>query len=130
MDRIGERINIIIKEKGINQSILAKKLGVTSSAINTICAGKSKPSGSTITALCNLYNINETWLRTGDGDMYAPITRSQEIARIVANLNAAEDPLILKLAELITELDAGQIRMIKDMVKKLADAVDNENAGE
>ena len=34
--------------------------------------GRAVPSNSTIQNICKTFNVNEQWLRTGEGEMFAP----------------------------------------------------------
>ena len=79
MEPICVRINKLISVLGINQATFAKKLRIASSSVSTMCSGKTNPSGQTITAICREWNVNEDWLRTGNGgdeNMFLPVSRS------------------------------------------------------
>ena len=54
--------------------------------------GQREPSDRTISDICRVYGINETWLREGAGAMYVPKTREETIAELVGSaLNGSSD---------------------------------------
>lgn len=44
------------------------------------------PSDRTIADICRIYNINEQWLRTGEGEMLVKLSPSEELAAFTAQL--------------------------------------------
>ena len=49
-----------------------KRVGLSKAAISQIESGKNNLSDVAIKAICQEYGISETWLRTGEGEMYDP----------------------------------------------------------
>lgn len=54
----------------LSQEAFGKRLGVTGAAISRIENGSREPSDQIILAVCREFDVNETWLRTGDGEMF------------------------------------------------------------
>ena len=76
MSTIGERIDLLIKQKEKNRSKFAERIGVTPAYVTMLIAGKNEPSDLVITAICREFRVNEEWLRTGAGDMFVPTPAS------------------------------------------------------
>ena len=53
-----------------SQEAFAKLLGITRTAYNKYELGLVVPSDTFIQLLCTKFNIDEHWLRTGEGEMY------------------------------------------------------------
>ena len=53
----------------VTQETFAESLGTTRNAIVSYELGKVIPSDTFIQLLCTKFNINEHWLRTGEGEM-------------------------------------------------------------
>ena len=70
MSEINNRIRKIVEQSGLNKSGFAKKINVTPSHISQMCSGAKAPSDRTIADICREFNVNETWLKTGEGEMY------------------------------------------------------------
>ena len=66
---MNERMKELRKILGVSQQELADKLGLKRNTIATYEIGKASPSDRVISDLCNKYNVNEEWLRTGNGEI-------------------------------------------------------------
>lgn len=64
------RIKKVRQDAGLTQEDFAKKLGTVQNTITGYETGRRSPSGSALALICREFNVNETWLRTGQGDMY------------------------------------------------------------
>ena len=100
-----DRIKELRKSLGITQQDFANKLGLKRNTIATYEIGKATPSDRVVSDLCNKYNVNEEWLRTGEGEMFVPLNRTQQIAQLTADLFKGEkdsfkERLLLALAKL------------------------------
>ena len=67
---IGDRFKNIRKGLGLNQSELARSLGVNPSIISDIERGDKEPSKKIISALIIKYRINSNWLLTEKGEIF------------------------------------------------------------
>ena len=65
-----ERIKKIRKDAGLTQESFAQRLGIKRNTVATYETTHKIPMDTIITSICREFNINETWLRTGDGEMY------------------------------------------------------------
>ncbi|WP_297311587.1 helix-turn-helix transcriptional regulator [uncultured Oscillibacter sp.] len=68
---MNNRIAQVITALGIKKIEFAKKIGISSPFVSELCSGAKKASDRTITDICREFNVNETWLRTGEGEMFA-----------------------------------------------------------
>lgn len=80
------RIKEIRKTTGLSQAAFGEAVGVSFSAEQKWELGISVPSDAAIMNICRKFNVNEAWLRTGEGEMKAPISREQEMAELVGSL--------------------------------------------
>ena len=65
-----KRIQQIRNRLRLSQAELGVKIGLTRSGVSNLENGKRKVSNKHIKLLCSELNINESWLRTGEGDMF------------------------------------------------------------
>lgn len=115
------RIKMIRKDKKITQQKMADDLLVGKSTIEKYEYGTLNLTDRTIADICRLYGVNETWLRTGEGDMYAPASREQRIAQLVAKLFSEEtNPHMINIINVVTQMSDEQIELLIDVAKKLA----------
>ncbi len=64
------RIIAIREKKNLSQEQFAQKIGVSRNFISLVETGKRNLSDRTISNICQTFNVNETWLRTGEGEMF------------------------------------------------------------
>lgn len=126
---MNERIKEVRKSLGLTQNEFGEKLGVRGNTITNYESNSRKPSNAIISAICREFQINETWLRTGEGKMKAPMTKQAEIATITAQLFHKEetDPetynFLVELNKYLLQLDETQMQAVLDMVRKLNAAI-------
>lgn len=71
MNEMLTRLRKVFNDSGKSQTLIAQKLGVTSAYIWKILNKDNvSPRKLFIDSVCKQFNINENWLRTGQGDMY------------------------------------------------------------
>lgn len=88
------RIKTIRKNAGVTQAEFAEVLGLSRSMISQVEAGMQVFSDRSLRDICRIYGVNETWLRTGEGEPYVPKTRNDRIAEFLNEIMAEEDASI------------------------------------
>lgn len=126
---LNERILLILKDAGKKRVDLARALNISEASVSTMCSGKTNPSAQNIALICQKFGINEEWLKTGKGEMKAPLTKQAEIAEITAQLFYKEetDPktynFLVALNKTLLQLDETQMQAVLDMIRKLNAAI-------
>lgn len=69
MDDIGNKLKEYFDNKGITQSEIAEKLGVSKAYVNALFTGKRAFGKKQAEAWVNLFGLSASWLLTGEGDM-------------------------------------------------------------
>lgn len=77
------RIKELRKSLGLNQTEFGAKLGIASSTIAGYEIGARTPSDAIIKSICREYGVNETWLRTGAGEMRRSRSREAELGELI-----------------------------------------------
>lgn len=67
-----ERIKKLRRYFNLTQQEFADKLHIKRGSVATFERGNSDPSDAAVVLICKTFNVNETWLRTGKGGMFAP----------------------------------------------------------
>lgn len=65
-----DRIKKLRKALDLTQRSFAERIGMKSNTIATYEMGRATPSDPAIKSICREFNVSETWLRTGEGDMF------------------------------------------------------------
>lgn len=105
---MNSRIKMIRIKNDMTQDEFGKRIGSARNTIANYESGNRIPSNAVITSICREFNVNETWLRTGEGEMFLPIERETDIARLTMQLLTEESDsfknrLISALARLSEE---------------------------
>ena len=123
MSSINDRISMCIEKSGLNKTAFAKRLGITQPFVSKLCSGASQPSDRTISDICREFNVNETWLRTGEGDMFKPVNRDQEIADFMADILKGDSDFCAKLISIMARLSEDEWAMLEKRARELAAAL-------
>ncbi|MEK5231972.1 helix-turn-helix transcriptional regulator [Lysinibacillus sp. FSL K6-0232] len=65
-----ERIKELRKILSLNQEDFGERIGLTKSSVSNIEKGLRNVTEQHIRLLVNAFNVNENWLRTGEGEMF------------------------------------------------------------
>lgn len=110
------RIREIRKTLNLTQEQFSSKLGVKRSAISQIEKGFNQISDQMVKSICLAYNVNEDWLRTGEGNMFIE-TKDSFLDSISKQFNLEE--LDVKILESYIDLPPEKRQVIKDYLKSL-----------
>ena len=125
MDAFGERIENLIKQLGITKTKFAEKLSVSQPYISKIIISGYVPSDRLIEDICEKFNANEKWLRTGEGEMFIRRTRSETIADFMVDMLNEEEPSYKRrLIEALAELSTDEWKLLENITLKLAEKKD------
>lgn len=114
-----DRIKEVRKYFNLTQTDFGIKVGVKGNTITNYETGLRTPSDSVILSICREFNVSEDWLRTGEGDMFIPQTRSEKIAEFAGGLMKEEDSSFKKrLIEALAQLDEKDWEVLEDIAKK------------
>ena len=76
---MNQRLKALRKRLGLTQQEFSNRLGIKRNTVATYEAGKSNPSDAAVLLICREFNVNENWLRTGEGgdkNMFHPNSNS------------------------------------------------------
>ena len=118
MDNISSRVCRLIAELNMTKTSFAKALNLSQPFVSQICTGYSQPSERTILDICSKFNVNEQWLRSGEGDMFLKLSRNDEIAAYVARVMKDESAVFQQKMLLIFS------RLPPEMLKKLEEVAE------
>lgn len=69
---LDERIKKLRKVLDLTQQEFANRIGIKRNTIANYEAGRNAPIDSVVSLICREFGVNEAWLRTGEGEMFAP----------------------------------------------------------
>ncbi len=120
MNKSGERVKAIRKDQHLSQTEFGRRIGLSISEIKNIEYGLTTIKELTIPILCREFNVNENWLRTGEGEMYVPQTKRQQLASFLGEV-MYDDTLKSRIISAISDLPEEYWEMIADIATRIAE---------
>ena len=123
-------MNVRIKEVRIHncmtQQEFADKLGINRSNIANYESGTRTPVDAVVSLICRTFGVSESWLRTGEGEMFVPMTREEEIAQLVGDVIGGDNEFQKALVRFICRRTPQQLAEIEKMITELIKEIDNK----
>lgn len=131
-----ERIRQLRKELGLNQTDFGERIGVKQGSVAGYESGARTPIDAVITSICREFDVNEDWLRTGEGEMFKERSPSDEVGYYVEDLldyaghgNPFYD-MIIEMMKTYTELDEKSQAVIRNYFQSVAAGIHKEEKQE
>lgn len=86
---MNERIKKLRRALGLTQQEFADRIGSKRTTIAKYETDTNIPSSAVVSLICREFNVSETWLRTGEGEMFDQ-REENIIDRLCAELHASE----------------------------------------
>lgn len=126
------RIKQLRKELGLTQEKFAERLSMKRNTIANYEIGRNEPIDAVISLICKEYNVNEEWLRTGEGDIFKKRLPSDEVAYFVEDLleydgngNPFYD-MIIEMMKTYRELDDKSQTVIKNYFGAVKESINKK----
>ena len=118
---MNERIKAIRKHKLVNlsQEAFGQRIGITKAAISKIESGNANPSEQTLLSICREFNVNEEWLRTGNGEMFNPMSEDEELDLYVGRISGGADEFKKILIKTLCKLSEDEWDVLKKIISEM-----------
>lgn len=117
-----DRLKELRKEFGLTQEKFAERLRMKRNSIANYEIGRNKPIDAVIALICREFNVNENWLRTGEGEMLNVLTRNQIITDFLGDVIQEDGTFKKRLIEALAKMnESGWIELEKlanELIKK------------
>lgn len=121
METINARISHLRKTLKLTRAAFGEEIGVSDSVIKNIEYDKTEPKPLMIQQICKAYNVNETWLTAGEGEMFVKQSRTDEIAQFVGRtLATTEDTFQKRLIAALSKLSVEEWEVLEKLANDLA----------
>ncbi|MDR1128940.1 MAG: helix-turn-helix transcriptional regulator [Treponema sp.] len=98
-----DRIRAIRKALKLSQSEFAERLGIKGAALSMVELGKNALTEQNARLVCMTFNVNDAWLRSGKGEMFAASPYEKEFFEIYRGLMPETQRALLRLAQDLLE---------------------------
>ena len=125
---MNNRVRKVRKELGLTLEKFGKRLGVSNPAISKIENGQNNVSEQMIKSICREFNVNETWLRTGEGEMFVDMDTEDELMRWAGEVLSGSDTSFQKrFVKMLMGLNPAQWKVLEEKILELYEKQDKEN---
>lgn len=117
---MNERIKQLRKELGLTQQQFADQLGTSRANISKYEISANVPSTAIISLICRVFNVNETWLLDGSGDIFKSNDRYTDIARLTTQLlNEESDSFKNRFISMLANLNSDEWEVLEKCALEL-----------
>ena len=120
-ETIGERILLVIEANSLKRVEFARVLNINQSYVTQLIKGRNQPSDRLVEDICQKYNINERWLKTGEGEM-------RRTANPLFLKDSSLDAADREILESYIRMTPTQRQFIKDWIRNIAQTITDATA--
>lgn len=120
---IGERIKKLRRTLNLTQTVFASRIGSVQNTVTGYESGRRNPSAPVISLICREFNVNEDWLRTGEGEMFVETPEEDMFSRAAASCIKDNDVTAMEGLILWRNLPPEARRNVEEYILQLADLI-------
>ena len=116
---MNERIKELRNKLNLTQEEFGKKIGSARNTIANYETGNRNPSNAIITSICREFNVNEVWLRTGEGgegNMFTKISEDDRYSLNLGKLGITENEFVKNGVNFLAEADPEKLKVIEEFM--------------
>ena len=115
-----DRIKEARKSLGLTQDKFGERLGVGRSAISNIEAGSRGVTDQLRLSVCREFNVNEDWLRTGEGSMFSEPDEDEEITKFLGDILSDQPDFRRRLVSVLARMTPDEWALLEAKIRELA----------
>lgn len=116
---MNNRIKKIRQATKLNQTEFGARIGVKQATIASYECGLRVPIDAIIASICREFDVNEDWLRTGEGEMFIKKSRNQEIAAFFGDVLKGEPDFRRRLIAALAKMSPAEWEMLERKLKEI-----------
>lgn len=120
---MGERIKQLRKVLGLTQKEFGDRIGVKPNTIGTYEIGRNEPIDAVISLICLKFDVNEYWLRTGEGDMFIQRSRGDQITAFVGDILNGPPDFRQRFISVLSRMTPEEWDLLEKKILELADEI-------
>ena len=117
---INKRMRAVRKALHMTQEEFAKPLGISFAAVSMAERELNNVSEQNIRAVVREYHVNEEWLRTGAGEMFASVLPTDDVAAFMGDIMKDKDDFRLRFISALAKLTPEQWEFLKTKIIEIA----------
>lgn len=120
------RIKELRKAMKLTQIEFGSRIGVKGNTVTGYENGLRSPSDAVIMSICKEFNVNEKWLRTGEGEMFNKMSRDEEVAKFFGEMlmpAGDDDSFKRRFISAVARLNPEQWKMLEEVATALTEGM-------
>ena len=124
---IGDRIKEIRMAKKLNQVEFAKRLNLSQSAVANYENNSRVPIDAIIGSICREFNVNEAWLRTGEGEMFIELDDENYLMEWAGRVLASQpEDFRRRFVKALMTLDENEWKLLENVCMQIVGSKGDE----
>lgn len=116
---MNERLKQLRKALNMKQGDFATALSISQGHLSDI-ENNRKEVSDRVVSICSLkFNVNEDWLKTGNGDMFNPISEDEELDLYIGRISGGKDEFKKKLIKSLCKLSEDEWDVLKKIISEM-----------
>lgn len=116
---MNERLKQLRKELNMKQGDFATALSISQGHLSDIENNRKEVSDRVI-SICSLkFNVNEDWLRTGNGEMFSKMSEDEELDLYVGRISGGADEFKKNLIKTLCKLSEDEWDVLKKIISEM-----------
>lgn len=131
----GERVKMVRDKAQLTMEQFGNRIGgVSKSTISNIENDNRNLTEHMLKSICREFDVNEKWLKSGEGDMPRKLSEEEEVAALVSDLleDGRDNPffgIILEIVQTYNELSPASQKVLQEASKKLVENSSKKKEG-
>lgn len=115
---MNSRLKKLRKSLKLTQQEFADSINMSRSNLGSIESGIINLTDRNINIICEKYNVNEEWIKTGEGEMLVDLSEDDELGILIGEFLAEDDPYKKKIIKTMLSLKEEEWFLIQKLVDK------------
>lgn len=116
-----ERIKELRKALGLTQEKFGERVGVKKNTISQIENGVNGVTDQIRLSVCREFNVNEDWLRTGEGSMFSEPDEDEEITKFLGDILTDKPDFRRRLISVLSRMTPDEWALLEAKIRELAE---------
>lgn len=115
-----ERVKELRKSLGLTQEKFGERVGVKKNTISQIESGVNGVTDQLRLSVCREFNVNEDWLRTGEGSMFSEPDEDEEITKFLGDILSDQPDFRRRLVSVLARMTPDEWELLEAKIRELA----------
>lgn len=114
-----DRLKQLRKTLGLTQQAFADKLGVKRNTVGQWECGINPLTDAIILSICREFDVDEEWLRTGEGEMFVIRSKEEELAAFFGDILNDGSSFKKRFISALAALDTEDWKVIEKFINSI-----------